>query len=130
MNDSRSVLAGLLVLAFVVAWTVAPPAAAQEKKAAAAPERATKVLIDNDRVRVTESVFKPGESNPMVHRDYRITRVLKGNAPVVRTYADGRTEKLEYKEGAIFVSEAGVSSTRNAGNSEVVIYTVTLKPQK
>jgi hypothetical protein len=130
MNNSRSVLAALLAPAFFMAWVVAPPAAAQEKKVAAAPERATKVLIDNDRVRVTESVFKPGESNPMAHRDYRITRVLMGNAPVVQTYADGRTEKLEYKEGAIFVSEAGPSSTRNVGNYEVGIYTVALKPQK
>ncbi len=130
MRNSRELLAGRLVAAFFLAAAVAQPAVAQDKKAATTPERASKVLVDDDRVRVTESVFKPGEVNPMVYRDYRITRVLQGNAPVVRTYADGRIEKSEWKEGAVIVSPAGQTSTKNVGNSEVVIYTVTLKPQK
>jgi len=117
-------LAGLFV-----AVAIAQPAMAQDKKAAEkAPIRAQKTLVDNDRVRVTESVFKPGESNPLVKRGYRITRVLKGNTTVERI-TDGKKEVLEYKEGAVIVAPAGMTSTKNVGKNEVTIYTVVLKPE-
>ena len=129
MNKSTGVLVGMLVPAFVLAWAIAQPAMAQEKKAEKAPVRAQKILVNNDRVRVSESVFKPGEVNPMAKRGYRVTRVLKGNTTVVRTHADGKTEKIEWKEGGVYVSPADNASTKNVGKSEVVIYTVVLKPE-
>ena len=123
MKRMTGALAGLLV-----AVAVAQPAAAQDKKAEKAPIRAQKILVDNDRVRVTESVFKPGEANPMIKRGYRVTRVLKGNTTVERT-TDGKKEVIEYKEGAVFVAPAGMTSTKNVGKQEVTIYTVVLKPE-
>ena len=130
MSKSRGVLARLLVPALLLAGAIAQPAVAQEKKADKAPVRAQKILVDNDRVRVSESVFKAGEANPMVQRGYRVTRVLKGNTTVVRTHADGKTEKIEWKQGGVYVSPADNASSKNVGKSEVVIYTVTLKPEK
>jgi hypothetical protein len=47
----------------------------------------------------------------------------------VRTHADGKTEKLEVKEGDVYVSPADNASTKNVGQSEIVIYTVVLKPE-
>src|ERR1700674_1149690 len=91
MNGMTRALAGLLVPALFVAVAVAQPAAAQDKKAEKAPIRAQKILVDNDRVRVSESVFKPGEANPMMKRGYRVTRVLKGNTTVERI-TDGKKE--------------------------------------
>ena len=129
MRRSRNVLAALLVPAFVFAGAIAQPAVAQDKKADKAPVRAQKILVDNDRVRVSESVFKPGEANPMVNRGYRVTRVLKGNTTVVRTTPDGKTETIEWKEGGVYVSPAGPSSSKNVGKSAVTIYTVVLKPE-
>ena len=129
MSKSRGVLAGLLIPAFFLAGAIAPPAIAQEKKAEKASVRAQKILVNNDRVRVSESVFKPDETNPMARRGYRVTRVLKGNTTVVRTHADGKTEKIEWKEGGVYVSPADNASTKNVGKSEVVIYTVVLKPE-
>ena len=124
MKRMTGALAGLFV-----AVAVAQPAMAQDKKAAEkAPIRAQKVLIDNDRVRVSESVFKPGEVNPLIKRGYRVTRVLKGNTTVERT-TDGKKEVIEYKEGAVFVAPAGMTSTKNIGKGEVTIYTVVLKPE-
>jgi len=122
-------MAGLLVPAFFLAAAVAQPAAGQEKKAEKATVRAQKILVNNDRVRVSESVFKPGEVNPMAKRGYRVTRVLKGSTSVVRTHADGKTEKIEWKEGGVYVSPADNASTKNVGKSEVTIYTVVLKPE-
>ena len=129
MSKSHGVLAGLLVPAFFLAGAIAQPAMAQEKKAEKGPVRAQKILVNNDRVRVSESVFKPGEVNPMAKRGYRVTRVLKGNATILRTHADGKTEKIEWKEGGVYVSPADNASAKNVGKSEAVIYTVVLKPE-
>ena len=128
MKRMTGALAGLLVPALFVAVAVAQPAAAQDKKAEKAPIRAQKILVDNDRVRVSESVFKPGEANPMMKRGYRVTRGLKGNTTVERI-TDGKKEVIEYKEGAVIVSPAGMTSAKNVGKQEVTIYTVVLKPE-
>jgi hypothetical protein len=122
---------GLLVAACFIAAAVAAPAMAQEKKAEKkAPVRAMKVLLDNDKVRVTESVFKPGEENPMEPRGYRIGRVLKGNTTVERRHSNGKVEKIEWKEGGVYQSGPDNASAKNVGKGEVVLYTVTLKKEK
>jgi hypothetical protein len=74
----------MLIAAFVLAGAIAMPAMAQDKKAdKKAPIRAQKVLVDNDRVRATESTFKPGEANPMQARGYASTKnVGKGEAVI------------------------------------------------
>jgi hypothetical protein len=120
-----------LFLSLVLAGSVALPAMAQDKKAdKKTPMRAQKVLIDNDRVRATESTFKPGEANPMQERAYRIVRVLKGTSAMERTHSTGKVDKLEYKEGGVYGFPAENASTKNVGKSEVTIYTVSLKQAK
>jgi hypothetical protein len=130
MSKSPGVLAGLLVPAFFLAGAIALPAVAQDKKAEKAPVRTQKTLVDDDRVRVTESVWKPGEVNPMMPRGYRVTRVLKGSTTVLRTHADGKTETIEWKEGGVYVSLPDNASSKNVGKSEVATYTVVLKAAK
>jgi hypothetical protein len=103
------------------------PATAQDKKA---PIRAQKVLLDNDRMRATESMFKPGELNPMEPRGHRVTRVLKGSTTIERTHSSGKTEKIEWKEGGVYYSPADNASAKNIGKGEVTIYTVTMKEKK
>ena len=119
--------ASIAIAAVCVAAVVAFPAFSQDRKA---PIRAQKILLDNDRVRVTEGVFKPGEMNPMEPRSYRITRVLKGNTTIERTHKDGKVEKIEWKEGAIYQSGPDNASSKNVGKGTVTIYTVTLKQTK
>jgi len=126
MSKSNLVSFALLGPAFLLA-AVAQPALAQEKKA---PTRAQKVLLENDRMRATESVFKPGEANPMEPRGHRVTRVLKGNTTVERTHSGGKTEKIEWKEGGVYYSPADNASSKNIGKGEVTIYTVTMKEKK
>jgi mannose-6-phosphate isomerase-like protein (cupin superfamily) len=119
--------------AWVSAATLVPavllslPATAQDKKA---PIRAQKVLLDNDRMRATESMFKPGEVNPMEPRGHRVTRVLKGSTTIERTHSNGKTEKIEWKEGGVYYSPADNASAKNIGKGEVTIYTVTMKEKK
>jgi hypothetical protein len=117
----------MLIAAFVLAGAMAMPTMAQDKKGEKASVRAQKVLVDNDRVRASESVFKPGEANPMEPRGYRVTRVLKGSTTIERTHKDGKVEKIEWKEGGVYVSPADNASSKNIGKSAVTIYTVAIK---
>jgi hypothetical protein len=121
---SKSAYAMAMLAAAVV---FAAPVAAQEKKA---PIRATKVVLENDKVRVTESVFKPGEQNPMEPRGYRINRVLKGSTTIERRHKDGKVEKIEWKEGGVYQSGPDNASAKNIGKGEVTLYTVAIKPAK
>lgn len=117
----------MLIAALLLAGAIATPAMAQDKKSEKVSVRAQKVLVDNDRVRASESVFKPGEANPMEPRGYRVTRVLKGSTTIDRTHKDGKVEKIEWKEGGVYVSPADTASSKNVGKSAVTIYTVTVK---
>jgi mannose-6-phosphate isomerase-like protein (cupin superfamily) len=100
---------------------------AQEKKAA---QRTQKVFIDNDKVRVTDTTFKPGEVSPSIERPYRITRVLKGGT-TARTYADGTTRTVEFKTGDVFAAGPDKPySSKNTGKSDIVLYSVNLKKAK
>ena len=81
-------------------------------------------------MRATESMFKPGEVNPMEPRGHRVTRVLKGSTTIERTHSSGKTEKIEWKEGGVYYSPADNASAKNIGKGEVTIYTVTMKEKK
>jgi quercetin dioxygenase-like cupin family protein len=127
MSKSAGVLAGLLIPAIFVAGAVAVPATAQEKKAA---QRTQKVFIDNDKVRVTETTFKPGEVSPSIERPYRITRVIKGGK-TVRTYPDGKTVEREFKTGEVFAAGPDKPySAKSISKTDIVLYSVNLKKAK
>ena len=127
MSKSAGVLAGLLIPAIFAAGAVAVPAMAQEKKAA---QRTQKVFIDNDKVRVTETTFKPGEVSPSIERPYRITRVIKGGK-TVRTYADGKTVEREFKTGEVFAAGPDKPySAKSISKTDIVLYSVNLKKAK
>ena len=127
MNKLGRLCVSVSVATLVPAVLLSLPATAQDKKA---PIRAQKVLLDNDRMRATESMFKPGEVNPMEPRGHRVTRVLKGSTTIERTHSSGKTEKIEWKEGGVYYSPADNASSKNIGKGEVTIYTVTMKEKK
>ena len=127
MSKLRRLCASLSVALLGPAFFLSLPATAQDKKA---PIRAQKILLENDRMRATESVFKPGEVNPMEARGHRVTRVLKGSTTIERSHSNGKTEKIEWKEGGVYYSPADNASAKNIGKSEVTIYTVTMKEKK
>src|SRR5262245_53641364 len=68
---------------------------------AAVPAKAsttTKPLLENDKVRITESRFKPGEGGPMMERPARASFAVKGGT-FLRTYPDGKKVTVEAKSG-------------------------------
>jgi quercetin dioxygenase-like cupin family protein len=119
------------ILALVMAAALATAAMAQEKKAEAkAGERQQKKLLDNDRVLVTETTFKPGDVTPSVERPYRITRVIQGGESL-RTFPDGKTQKWTWKTGDVLeVGPDKPYASKNVGKTTIILYTVTPKQKK
>ena len=129
---------GLLVAAFMLTGVTANPAVAQDKAkdmkaapAAKAEKGAPKVTVvmENDKVRVYEAYFKPGDENKAVpSANSRVLRAMKGGT-LMRTYADGKTEKREYKTGDVRFIEAEKTpyTAKNIGKTDVHLYIVMLK---
>jgi len=116
---TSALVAGMLV------GVAAGPAVAQDK----AGKASTTVLAENDKVRVQEVRFKPGDENATVATSQtRVVRALKGGT-ILRTYADGKTEKIEYKDGEVRINPPSAQkfTGKNVGNSDIVLYVVVLK---
>jgi hypothetical protein len=131
MNKLAGVLGGLLVPAFVIAVAIATPAMAQEKKAemkmAKAGEVATKEIEQNDKLRVYEATFKPGDAAPSAKRPLRAVRALTSGT-LERTYEDGKKELIQWKAGeARIVSEPRPYAIKNVGKTVVHLYIVVSK---
>jgi len=131
----------LLVPAFVMAGITASPAIAQDKMKDAKAAPAAKagkgmakltVLAENDKARVFEVQYKPGEENKAVpSSSFRVVRALKGGT-LMRTYADGKTQKVEWKTGEVRFVEPDKSAytAKNVGKTDIRLYVVVLKESK
>ena len=128
MNKFSRALIGLLVPAFLV---VATPAMAQEakaeKKMAKAGEVQLKEITQNDKLRVYEATFKPGDMSAAAKRPMRVVRALKGGM-LERIYEDGTKETVQWKTGeARILSEERSYAVKNVGKSVVHLYIVQMK---
>jgi len=92
---------------------------AQEgKKEWPKPSPNAKVLLENEKVRVLENRYKPGEKNSMQKRGARVVYVLEGG-PTKIYYPDGKTEKSERKAGtASYYPRGDTKSTENVGKAD------------
>jgi hypothetical protein len=122
MKQSARFTMGLLVAAFMLAGVIANPAMAQDKAKAKSSDLPpiTKVLLENDKVRVLESTFKPGDVSPSRVRNPRVSYVAKGGT-LERTYPDGRKTKLERKAGTAEWLGHDTYSVKNIGKTTVVL---------
>ena len=131
MNKSIRIFMGLLVAAIMVAGVTANPAMAQDKMKAAKAEKGkpvVTVLAENDKVRAQEVRSRPGDENTGVaSSSTRVVRVLKGGM-TLRTYADGKTEKWEWKTGSVHIEVPSTPfKSKNVGTSDYVLYVVIIK---
>ena len=105
---SCSMKCALLALACVFAGSVFA-----QDMVKVAPKN-TKVLIDNDQVRVIEVWLKPGESLPMHSHPANVSYVLSDGKLRV-TMADGKTVDKEPKAGTASWSEAVTHAVEGRG---------------
>lgn len=90
-----------------------------------------KVLHDDDKVRVTETTFLPGDVGGSFVRGFRVVRYLQDGTQE-RTWADGKVEKIERIAGEVFVlgPDKHAFQDQNIGKTTMVIFAVTIKGVK
>jgi len=82
------------------------------------PGPTSKVLLENEKVRVQELTSKPGEKTKMTERKARIVYYIQGG-PTKVYYPDGKTENSERKTAtAEYFPSGDTKSTENVGKSD------------
>ncbi|HXG68017.1 MAG TPA: cupin domain-containing protein [Blastocatellia bacterium] len=89
----------------------------------------SKVVLENDRVRVKEAVFAPGDRKPGMHtHEYAHVGVVIDGGTLKFNYPDGKTEMLELKRGGVGYREANVTHEAvNMGNQPIRVIEVEIK---
>jgi hypothetical protein len=107
---------------------LAATAVAQDKAAKKAPQVSIHQIAENDKVKVYEATYKPGAENKGVAAStMRVVRAIRGGT-IERTYADGKTEMVQYRPGQVRIQQPGPAyTTKNIGTSVFVLYIVRLK---
>jgi hypothetical protein len=108
----------------LLAQEKAKPAAAP--KAAVKDDRQAKVHVENEKVRVTDTTYKPGASSGMQERGPRVVRALS-DGTLEKTFPDGKKETIEWKTGQVKYLPKETYSQKNVGKTDVVLYVINLK---
>jgi mannose-6-phosphate isomerase-like protein (cupin superfamily) len=97
--------------------------------ASAAEKNSSKVVLENDKVRVKEAVFAPGDKKPGMHtHEYPHVGVIIDGGTLQFNYPDGKTETLELKRGGVGYREANVTHEAvNIGKSTMRVIEVEIK---
>lgn len=85
-----------------------------------------KVLLENDRVRVLEITYKPGEKAPMHSHPASVLYYLS-NFKARFTFPDGKTANIEGKKGVAEWHEAFTHAAENIDSTEIHLIEVELK---
>lgn len=95
----------------------------------AAENNSSKVILENDKVRVKEATFVPGDKKPGMHtHEYPHVGVPIEGGTLRFNYPDGKTETLELKPGAAGYRDANVTHEAvNVGSKPVRVIEVEIK---
>jgi quercetin dioxygenase-like cupin family protein len=123
MKTSTHLTMGVLLAS--LALVVAPKTAMAQDMARAAPS-STKVLLENDRVRVLEVRQKPGEKGAMHSHPASLVCPLT-TSKAKFTAPDGKTTEGELKAGEVTWREAETHAVENVGTTESHVLVIELK---
>jgi quercetin dioxygenase-like cupin family protein len=84
-----------------------------------------KFLNENEKVRVLDATFKPGDVAKMHHHPEHVIYVLKGGR--IKLTSNGKTDELYLKAGSVMFLEAQNHEATNVGNTVVELIVVELK---
>jgi len=107
----------------------AKPAPAEEKmkaEKAKKGEPTVKVLLENERVKVNDVRFKPGDKGEMKERPDRVRYTIKGG-DFRRHYPDGKTENFKMKAGEAAFTKKNTDALENVGKTEAHWIAILLK---
>lgn len=117
----------------VVELKKAPAAGAAPAKMADADDQAksapesTKVLVDNDRVRVLDVTLKPGGKLPKHSHPANVNYTLSDCKLKVTTYPEGKTEEKSYTAGTAMWKDPVSHAVENVGTADARVLLVELK---
>lgn len=93
----------------------------------AAAEPTQKDIEQNDKVRVYETTYQPGDVSPSQKRSMRVVHVLEGGT-LERTYSDGKKETVVWKTGDTRIAaDERPYAVKNTGKGAVRLLIVALK---
>ncbi len=84
-----------------------------------------KFLNENDRVRVLQTVFKPGDIAKMHHHPDYVIYVLNGGR--MRMMSEGKTDEMDLKAGSVVFMKAQNHEAENIGDSTIDLLVLELK---
>jgi beta-alanine degradation protein BauB len=84
-----------------------------------------KFLNENDRVRVLQVVFKPGDVAKMHHHPEHVIYVLSGGR--MRMTSEGKTDEMDLKAGSVVFMKAQNHEAENIGGSTIDLLVLELK---
>ncbi len=89
----------------------------------------SKIVLENDRVRVKEAVFAPGDTNAGMHtHDLPHVGVVIDGGTLKFNYPDGKTETMDLPRGGVGYREANVTHQPiNPGREPVKVIEVEIK---
>jgi quercetin dioxygenase-like cupin family protein len=123
MKNLQKIMAVAITMAFAFCMK---PAMAQDSLEVA-PDMYKK-HFENERVRVTEVTFQPGQEIAVHSHPDHVAYLLSGGKLSVTT--NGKTEDIEVKTGDVVWFDAVTHAATNVGNTEVRILVVELKEPK
>ena len=124
MKTFAVTLASLLMLALDSEPGITQEKAKVEK---AAGGRTVTVFVDNDRVKVYEGRFSPGEKSPQMSKRPDRVEFAMTDGQMRNYYPDGKVEDVMWKAGEVKWSERATYQQENIGTSEFRIRVVQLK---
>jgi len=105
-------------------------ASAESAQADASAQSASRVVLENERVRVRDVTFAPGVTPMHTHDLPHVGVVIQGGTLVFRS-PDGTTETMTLEPGGVGFREANVShEPTNPGQTPVRVIEVELKPER
>ena len=91
-------------------------------------KNSSKVVLENDRVRVKEAIFMPGEQPGMHTHDLAHVGVIIDGGTLKFNYPDGRVETLQAKRGDVGYRDANVTHEAvNMGKTPIRVIEVEIK---
>ena len=98
---------------------------ATEKDPLVAAGNVYKCLNENDKVRVLQVTFKPGDVAKMHHHPDHVVYVLKGGK--AKLTADGKTDEMDMVAGSAVFLNAQNHEVTNIGKSTIDLIVMELK---
>jgi quercetin dioxygenase-like cupin family protein len=84
-----------------------------------------KLLDENDKVRVLQVVFKPGDAAKMHHHPEHVVYALKGGK--LSLTSKGKTQEMDIKPGSVMFLEEQDHEAKNVGNTTLDLLVIELK---